>query len=131
MKQKQDMIILQPTTYEETIQEGVVGSQLVTSKVQKVNGQVENAVIDNSATQVLKEPIKRIIVKGTKQPSYGGGTNSSLSSNSKIEGYWLWPTRTPYYISSPYGYRWGTLHDGTDIAGEVMVHQYTPQIMEL
>ena len=106
-----------PTTYEETIQEGVVGSQLVTSKVQKVNGQVENAVIDNSATQVLKEPIKRIIVKGTKQPSYGGGTNSSLSSNSKIEGYWLWPTRTPYYISSPYGYRWGTLHDGTDIAG--------------
>ena len=107
----------QPTTYEETIQEGVVGSQLVTSKVQKVNGQVENAVIDNSATQVLKEPIKRIIVKGTKQPSYGGGTNSSLSSNSKIEGYWLWPTRTPYYISSPYGYRWGTLHDGTDIAG--------------
>lgn len=106
-----------PTTYEETIQEGVVGSQLVTSKVQKVNGQVENAVIDNSATQVLKEPIKRIIVKGTKQPSYGGGTDSSLSSNSKIEGYWLWPTRTPYYISSPYGYRWGTLHDGTDIAG--------------
>ena len=107
----------QYSTYEETIQEGQVGSQLVTSKVEKVNGQVENAVIDNSATQVLKEPIKRIIVKGTKQPSYGGGTNSSLSSNSKIEGYWLWPTRTPYYISSPYGYRWGTLHDGTDIAG--------------
>ncbi len=105
------------STYEETIQEGVVGSQLVTSKVQKVNGQVENAVIDNSATQVLKEPIKRIIVKGTKQPNYGGGTDSGLSSNTKIEGYWLWPTRTPYYISSPYGYRWGTLHDGTDIAG--------------
>ena len=105
------------TNYEETIQEGVVGSQLVTSKVEKVNGQVENAVIDNTATKVLKEPIKRIIVKGTKQAGGSGGVNSGLSSNSKVEGYWLWPTRTPYYISSPYSYRWGTLHDGMDIAG--------------
>ena len=105
------------STYEETIQEGVVGSQLVTSKVQKVNGQVESAVIDNSSTRVLKEPIKRIIVKGTKQRGGSGGVNSGLSSNTKVEGYWLWPTRTPYYISSQYGYRWGTLHDGMDIAG--------------
>ena len=49
----------QYNTYEETIQEGQVGSQLVTSKVEKVNGQVESAVIDNNATQVLKEPVKR------------------------------------------------------------------------
>ena len=104
--------------YEETIQEGVNGSQLVTSKVEKVNGQVENAVIDNSATKVLKEPIKKIVVKGTKQRhGSSGGVNSGLSSNSKVEGSWLWPTRTPYYISSPYSYRWGTLHDGMDIAG--------------
>ncbi len=107
----------QYSTYEETIQEGVVGSQLVTSKVQKVNGQVESAVIDNNATKVLKEPIKRIVVKGTKQRGSSGGVNSGLSSNTRIEGYWLWPTRTPYYISSPYAYRWGTLHDGMDIAG--------------
>ncbi len=107
----------QYTTYEETIQEGVNGSQLVTSKVEKVNGQVENATIDHSATQVITEPTKRIIVKGTKQRYSGGGTDSSLSSNTKVEGYWLWPTRTPYYISSTYGYRWGTLHDGMDIAG--------------
>ena len=106
----------QYTTYEETIQEGVNGSQLVTSKVEKVNGQVESAVIDHSATRVIKEPTKRIIVKGTKKRSYGG-VDSSLSSTTKIEGYWLWPTITTYYISSPYGYRWGTLHDGMDIAG--------------
>ena len=107
----------QYTTYEETIQEGVNGSQLVTSVLEKVNGQVENATIDTSATQVMSEPTKRIIVKGTKQRYSGGGTDSSLSGNSKVEGYWLWPTRTPYYISSPYAYRWGTLHDGMDIAG--------------
>lgn len=105
------------TNYEETIQEGVNGSQLVTSKLQKVNGQVENALIDNNATKVIKEPTKRIIVKGTKKRGSDGGVNSGLSSNTKVEGYWLWPTRTPYYISSPYGYRWGTLHDGMDIAG--------------
>mgnify|MGYP001623666585 CR=1 FL=1 len=107
----------QYTSYEETIQEGVNGSQLVTSVLEKVNGQVENATIDTSATQVVSEPTKRIIVKGTKQRYSGGGTDSSLSGNSKVEGYWLWPTRTPYYISSPYAYRWGTLHDGMDIAG--------------
>lgn len=106
------------SNYEETVQEGVVGSQLVTSKVQKVNAQVESALIDNNATKVLKEPIKRIIVKGSKKRGGGsGGVNSNLSSNSKVEGYWLWPTRTPYYISSPFGYRWGVLHDGMDIAG--------------
>ena len=104
------------TTYQETIQEGVNGSQLVTSKVQKVNGQVESAVIDHTATKVITEPTKRIIIKGTRQPSYGS-VDSSLQGTTKIEGYWLWPTRTPYYISSTYGYRWGTLHDGMDIAG--------------
>lgn len=109
-----------PTSYTETLQQGVKGSQLVTSKVQKVNGQVESAVIDNSATKVIKEPIKEIVVKGTKKNSYSGGiggSNKELSSNTKIAGYWLWPTRTPYYISSPYAYRWGVLHDGIDIAG--------------
>ncbi len=106
----------QYSTYEEVIQEGVNGSQLVTSKVEKVNGQVESAVIDNSATQVIEEPVKQIIVKGTKQTG-SGSVDSSLSGSTTVEGYWLWPTITTYYISSSYGYRSGTLHDGMDIAG--------------
>lgn len=33
------------------------------------------------------------------------------------EGMFLWPVPGYYYISSHYGYRWGKLHKGIDIAG--------------
>ena len=38
--------------------------------------------------------------------------------NIKYDGsQFLWPTPGYYYISSNYGYRWGRLHEGCDIAG--------------
>lgn len=98
---------------QETIQKGENGLKKVTSKVQKVNGQIESTVIDNSATQTIKEPVKEIIVKGGKQTSYG----TDIMGTTKVEGYWKWPTVIPYTINSSYGYRWGTLHDGVDIGG--------------
>ncbi|MDV2888283.1 peptidase M23, partial [Alkalihalophilus pseudofirmus] len=53
--------------------------------------------------QILKQPVKRIIIKGTKViPSHG-------------EGSFAWPTAGGY-ISSQMGYRWGKLHKGIDIA---------------
>ena len=30
---------------------------------------------------------------------------------------WAWPTNYPYVLSSPFGWRWGALHDGQDITG--------------
>ncbi len=98
---------------QETIQKGENGLKRVTSKVQKINGQTESTVIDEGATETLKEPVKEIIVKGGKQSSYG----SDITGNTKVEGYWKWPTVIPYTINSPYGYRWGVLHDGVDIGG--------------
>lgn len=100
---------------EEVTQKGENGLQRVTSKVQKINGQVESSVINESATERLKEPVKEIIVKGKKQNSYSSGID--ITGTTKVEGYWKWPTTTPYTINSPYGYRWGTLHDGVDIGG--------------
>ena len=91
------------------------GLQRVTSKIQKVNGQIESSVINESATERLKEPVKEIIVKGKKQNSYSSGMD--ITGTTKVEGYWKWPTATPYTINSPYGYRWGVLHDGVDIGG--------------
>ena len=32
-------------------------------------------------------------------------------------GEWYWPTKKPYIITSPYGWRWGALHDAIDISG--------------
>ncbi len=101
----------------ETIQEGQKGINRVTSKVLKVNGQTDSSVIDDSATKVLKEPVKEIVVRGTRQNNVSGGVDSGLQGDTQIEGTWRWPTMVPYTINSSYDYRWGTLHDGVDIGG--------------
>jgi len=87
-------------------QTGANGSNKVTEKVKKVNGETTNVVITN--TQEIKAARKEIIVKGGA--SIDNGTI-------RADGTWSWPTKQPYSISSPFGYRWGMLHDGIDIIG--------------
>lgn len=54
-------------------------------------------------SEVLQEPVKEIVIKGTKVvPSRGDGT-------------FVWPTNGGY-ISSQQGYRWNRMHKGIDIA---------------
>ena len=97
--------------YTETIQAGVKGENKVTQKLQKVNGETKNVV--TVTTEVLKEPVNEIIVKGGKQSSYyGGGYGTAVAT----KGEWGWPASCAS-VSSPFGWRWGVLHDGTDIAG--------------
>lgn len=96
--------------YNEVEQEGVKGENKVTQVILKVNGEVTSRTTIN--TEVIKEPIKEIIVKGGKQSAYAGGYGSAIAT----AGQWGWPA-TCSSISSPFGYRWGGLHDGTDIAG--------------
>ncbi len=97
--------------YEEVIQKGVTGQNKVTKKIQKINGETTSTV--NVSTEVIKEAVNEIIVKGGKQSSYSGGGYGSVVPT---KGQWGWPA-TCSSVSSPFGYRWGTLHDGTDIAG--------------
>ena len=95
--------------YSEITQKGEKGITRVTQKVQKVNG--ETISVANVSSEVLKEPVNEIIVRGGKKSSYiGYGTAVAT------RGQWGWPA-TCSSISSPFGYRWGVLHDGTDIAG--------------
>lgn len=90
--------------YEKLKQEGVNGTIKVTKKVQKANGEIESAVITN--TEIVKPSIAEIIIKGSKViPTVG---NPSV---------WAWPTNKPYIITSPYGWRWGKIHEGLDISG--------------
>lgn len=102
----------QYTSYSEVKQEGVKGLNRVTQKVQKVNGETVSLV--SISQEVLKEPIEEVIVKGTKQAAsgWGGGYGDLIVT----KGMFGWPA-TCSTISSPFGWRWGTLHDGTDIAG--------------
>ena len=52
----------------------------------------------------------KVVKVGTKISS--GGSVAPI-----VIGDWAWPTISKYYISSYYGWRWGTLHDGLDISG--------------
>lgn len=95
--------------WEEVQQAGVNGENRVTQVVLKVNGEIISRT--PIETEVLKEPVNEIIVKGGKQSAYYG-YGAALPSS----GEWGWPA-TCSSISSPFGWRWGSFHDGTDIAG--------------
>ena len=105
----------QYTNYSIVKQVGEKGLNRVTQKVQKVNGETTSVVGVDSLTEVLKVPVEEVIVKGTKQqPSskWSGGYGNLIIT----KGMFGWPA-TCSTVSSPFGWRWGVLHDGTDIAG--------------
>ncbi len=88
----------------EVEQKGQNGLNRVTKKVKKINGEITNVVVTD--TEVLKAATNKVIVRG--------GASGAVYAG---DDYWIWPTKSPYSISSPFGYRWGTLHDGVDIIG--------------
>lgn len=95
--------------YSKVKQKGVKGVTRYTQKIKKVNGETISVV--NVSDEVIKKPVNEIIVKGGKKSSYTGyGTVVATP------GEWGWPA-TCSSVSSPFGYRWGTLHDAIDIAG--------------
>ncbi len=96
-------------------QAGVKGKNRVTQKIQKVNGETTNIV--TVKTEQLSAAVKEIVVKGGKQSSYGDTYyGSGYGAAVATKGEWGWPASCST-VSSPFGYRWGFLHDGTDIAG--------------
>ena len=100
--------------YEEVIQAGIKGENKVTQKIQKVNGEIVNTV--STSTEIIKEPVTEIIVKGGKHESYSSYYGNGYGSVVATRGQWGWPASCST-ISSGFGWRWGVLHDGTDIAG--------------
>ncbi|MGN1338617.1 MAG: peptidoglycan DD-metalloendopeptidase family protein [Candidatus Coprovivens sp.] len=101
--------------YVSTRQNGIKGIDRVTYRAQFINGEQNQGAVP-LGNQTIKEAQNEIIVKGTKKyVSQGGGgiTGVQIDTGKK----WGWPTNQPYLITSEYGYRWGTLHDGMDISG--------------
>ena len=101
----------QYTSYKVVKQAGENGLNRVTQKIQKVNGETVSIVGVPAATEVLKVPVEEIVVKGTKPDAWSGYGNLIV-----VKGMFGWPA-TCSTISSGFGWRWGTLHDGMDIAG--------------
>lgn len=82
-------------------QEGQDGEKSITYLTTEENGVEVNRTVTEET--VTKEPVKYIVIKGTKvTPSRGSGSFS-------------WPTNGGY-VSSKVGQRWGKMHKGIDIA---------------
>lgn len=109
--EKEDSSMDLGTTEVET--EGVNGTQRVTEKIQYVNGEARPAYISN--VEVLKEPVNKVVIKGTKK-TYGGVYTGSIDP-AISSGSWGWATVSPYIITSYFEWRWGRLHEGIDISG--------------
>ena len=114
--EQKDSSLYEGTT--KVVQKGQKGTSKVTRKIEKRNGAITQALI--VSTEVLKEPVNKIVRVGTKSSGtsyYGGPVN--------VSGTWAWPTTSNYTITTYFGYqlrsdigessaRW---HDGMDIAG--------------
>ncbi len=96
--------------YQAVEQQGVNGKNKVTQKVQKINGVITS--ITPVSTEEIVPVVNEIIVKGGKSNQTAIGSGVPIATS----GSWGWPA-TCNSVSSPYGWRGGGFHDGTDIAG--------------
>ena len=106
----------QYTGYEKVEEEGKEGLALVTEAQKLVNGEIKDTATISNIT--LVPAIDKVIIRGTKKKEVSSSSIGPGNVNVPVGiGSWVWPTNTPYTISSPFGYRWGKLHDGIDITG--------------
>lgn len=82
--------------------EGENGLDKVTRKYQYVNGQVLDVALVSK--EEIKPSVSKILVKGEK-----------YIPNVADLSYWAWPAAKSSYITSGYGYRWGSFHPAIDI----------------
>lgn len=85
-------------------QKGENGTSRVTKIIKEVNGEIREAL--PVSEEKIKPVVTQIVIRGQK---YVSGVGSLKN--------WHWPTAPNYVISSPYGWRWGKLHQGIDISG--------------
>ncbi len=80
---------------------GVQGERFVKAEIVRINGkEIERKILDE---KVSKNPIGKIVVKGTKNPPPKIGS-----------GKFVWPTSRGS-VTSKFGKRWGRMHEGIDI----------------
>ena len=102
----------QPSSYSEITTPGVVGISRMTTKYVVKNGEMQPGVVTIGDPVTIVEKVDEVTTKGgTPYASYVRGTYVDTGID------WGWPTNSPYVITSGFGYRWGSLHEGIDISG--------------
>lgn len=95
----------QYTDYEEITTPGKAGSARTLYKLVFVDGVQTDLVYDSF--EIVEEPTTQVVTIGTKEPEIVSGTPT---------GNFMWPVPYTTNITSGYGWRWGSLHTGIDIA---------------
>ena len=80
---------------------GSEGKQRVVARVTRING--EEVERENLETEIITEPVNKVIVKGTRKQPPRQGT-----------GTFIRPVNCGIY--SGFGWRWGRMHEGIDLA---------------
>ena len=93
------------TTQTQLIRAGRSGVSKITARIYRCNGIEQSRDILNE--EAISQPVDRIIAVGTKEPAL-------FVDNSRGDGRYVWPTQGR--LSSPFGWRWGRMHEGIDIA---------------
>ena len=82
--------------------------------MQRKNGFIVSAV--GVSSEVLKEPVDKIVKVGTKRTTWSGSYIGSINYSAP-DGYWSWPTKSGYCLTSSYGeYRSYERHFALDIS---------------
>lgn len=98
-----------PYSFSEITQAGVTGITRVTQRYSVTNGERSQGT-EKISSEVLREKVDQITTKG---PTYSPITGVYINPGAG----WGWPTNSGYMITSPFGWRWGSMHDAIDISG--------------
>ncbi len=93
------------TMYEgdkKVIQKGINGKRVVTARITRENGDVVDKEI--LQTKTIKKMVKKIVLRGTKPVPKTAPT-----------GHLIMPV-SGYTLTSEFGWRWGRMHEGLDLA---------------
>lgn len=104
--------------YEKVVTAGENGEEKITYEVVYVNGVEAGRTV--TGTELLKAPVNEVTEIGTKQKQVTVNRGSAASvpviqGNGISTGTFMWPVAAGR-LSSGFGYRWGSLHDGLDLA---------------
>lgn len=104
----------QPLSYEQVKTEGENGEEKVIVRVTLVDGVQVDAV--QKDVEVTKEAVDKVVVKGGNESQNANYNPSSGGASSTGSGSFMWPMPYTHNITSEFGWRWGRLHGGVDIA---------------
>lgn len=102
-----------PNSYKLVETRGVTGLIRATTRTEVINGATSSEAEYIGEPITIREKQDEVIVRGSV--SYIQPNDNGIYFDDGTT--WAWPTNSPYKITSPFGWRGGVMHDGTDISG--------------